>query len=382
MPLEGNLNFKVTILTPGELFGGVERQVVDLCGAAQLRDDVQYRTMLFHDHTLAQELKDQGTEPTFISARHRYDPSAASRVAHLIQHENIQVVHAHGYRPMVTLATASMFGKLLPPIVKTEHGLPEPSPGQLLTTLKTGLNHRLDRWATHRLKATVCYVTDDIRSHYDHQHSGLQRHTVHNGIVPLERQSFSRPADLPAEGLVLGIVGRISEVKGISDALEAMSLDDMPRNVQFVILGTGPLSASLEAQAKSLGLGDRVHFLGFRRNIFDYLAHIDGLLMPSLHEGLPYTLLEAMSLGRAVLASDVGGLAEVIEHGKTGFLFPPRDPQAIAHACCKLVENDELTGRLGEAAALAQREQYTLEAMLTKYLDIYQEASERGSGLK
>ncbi len=283
---------------------------------------------------------------------------------------------------MVTLATASMLGKPLPPVVKTEHGLPEPSPGQILTTLKTELNHRLDRWATLHLKATVCYVTDDIRSHYDNQHSGLQRHTVHNGIVPLDRHSYPRPADLPSKGLVLGIIGRISEVKGITDALAAMSLDDMPRNVQFVILGTGPLSASLEEQAKNSGLDDRVHFLGFRRNIFDYLAHIDGLLMPSLHEGLPYTLLEAMSLGRAVLASDVGGLAEVVEHGKTGLLFPSRDPQAIAHACRMLVENDELTGRLGNAAAQAQREQYTLEAMLAKYLDIYREVSGQGSGLK
>ena len=79
------------------------------------------------------------------------------------------------------------------------------------------------------------------------------------------------------------------------------------------IIGTGPLTAELKGLAEELGVSDRVRFLGFKKNVYDYMAHCDALIMPSLHEGLPYTVLEAMSLGLPVIASRVGGLAEVLE---------------------------------------------------------------------
>jgi len=367
----------IAIFTVGELFGGVERQVMDLHAESRRRTDLRYRTYLFHDHTLAAALREADAPLEILPTAHRYDARAAGRAAAAFRRHGHQVVHAHGYRAMVTLAAATVAGRAVPPVVKTEHGLPELGRGLSLSAVKTLANHRLDRWATHRLDAVVCYVTDDIRRHYDDDHRGLQRHTVRNGIPPLDRTAFPRPDDLPTGSTLLGIVGRISEVKGIEHALAALGDGEATRGAHIAVIGTGPLEAALKTQAAAAGLQDRIHFLGFRTNIYDYLAHIDALLMPSLHEGLPYTLLEAMSLGKPVLASDVGGLAEVLRDNETGLLFPAKDPAAIARAVRRLVEEPDLGPRLGAAAAREQRARYTLDAMLDRYVEIYREAIER-----
>jgi glycosyltransferase involved in cell wall biosynthesis len=117
-----------------------------------------------------------------------------------------------------------------------------------------------------------------------------------------------------------------------------------------------------------------VQIQGFRRNVYDYIAHCDVLLMPSLHEGLPYTLLEAMALGIPVIASRVGGLAEVIQDGATGLLITPGNVSVLADAIRRLIADPSLRARLGDEALRLQRAKYSLEAMASSYLNVYREA--------
>ncbi len=363
------------ILAPGELYGGVERQVVDLHGKLSERIGREPAVLLFHEGELARRIGSAGGDVHIIEARHRYDPAAATHLARYFENRNAMVVHAHGYRAMVTLAVAAIRGYQLPPVVKTEHGLPEPMRNRPFDTVKAKWNHLLDRWATRRLQATVCYVTDDIRSRFDHAHAGLVRHTVPNGIAPLERTGAVRPDGVPAGGFNFGIVGRVSEVKGIEYALRALASPDMPPAARCVVVGSGPQEEHLRRCAREFGVSDRVVFLGFRRDVYEIMAHLDALLMPSLHEGLPYTLLEAMSLGLPVLASQVGGLDEVLVDGETGLLFPCRDAGAIATACRRLMLDRDLAVRLGASAAREQRRRYTLEGMTGCYEAVYLESS-------
>jgi len=368
---------RILTLTPGEIFGGVERQILDVCAGSSCVSHLDYEPYLFHDAKLAALLRQAGTDPVVVPVRHKYDPSAAAFIADHAASKAHDVIHAHGYRAMVSLGVASLQGRKLPPVVKTEHGLPEPIRGRPVEEARSQLNHFLDRWATCRLKTTVCYVTKDIRHRFDKPHRGLHRYVVYNGIAPLDRSMFARPEDLPRGAMTIGLVGRVSEVKGIDDVLKALAQDTMPPEVHFVVLGVGPLLEDLKQEAAVLGFADRMSFLGFRDNIYDYLAHIDALLMPSLHEGLPYTLLEAMSMGLPVLASRVGGLEEVLEDGVTGLLFPPRSPASIAEACRCIAGDREFAAGLGAQAALVQRQSYTLESMLKQYANVYAEAMDR-----
>lgn len=320
----------IAICSAGELFGGVERQILDLCRFYPRQGLPVPLVVLFHEHKLAAKLREQGVEPVVLHGRSRYDWSLVGDVQRLLGERAVDVVHVHGYKG--TIAGALAARRLGLPVVKTEHGKLEGTPAQPLVWLKSHLNFGIEQAVTRRHVDHVCYVTDDIARFYDGRHRGLARSTVHNGIDPLDRADRPRPEDLPAGTVNVGLVGRVSEVKNIPLAVDALARPEVPGEVHLQVIGTGPLEQEVRRRAADAGVADRVHLLGFRENVYDYLAHLDLLLMPSRHEGLPYTLLEAWSLGCPLAVSRVGGLAEVLTDGPGATLFAVGDTAAIAAA--------------------------------------------------
>lgn len=185
----------------------------------------------------------------------------------------------------------------------------------------------------------------------------------------MDRQQFSRPSELCKDSFNLTIIGRLDPVKGHHLAIEAAII----LGLSLYIIGVGTCEEELKNLVKAQGVVHQIHFLGFRRNIYDYIAHSDVLLMPSLHEGLPYTLLEAMAFGIPIIASRVGGLAEVLQDNITALLVPAGDSMALSQAVAKLHANPDLRYQLGENAQRLQQAQYSLEAMTKRYLNVYRE---------
>lgn len=365
--------YSIAILSPGELFGGVEKHVLDLCVSLQ---GTGYTTLpiLFHDRELAMRLRESGLGPVILRTRHRYDPQAARQLADLLSGRGIDVLHLHGYRASITAALARPRPGL--GIVKTEHGQVEPG-GSSPARVKSHLHRFLEDRAIRRLDARVCYVTSDLMRDFEKTHRGLERRVIHNGIMPVLRDRRPRPAAMRDGRFHAGIVGRIAAVKGIRFALEAMSTDLVPPHVHLNVIGSGPEEERLRRHVVDHELKDRVTFHGFQREVLDWLAHLDALLMPSLHEGLPYTLLEGMSLGIPIVASRVGGLLEVVRHGSTGLLVEVADVRSLARSLADLARNPELCARLGNAAAEEQRSLYTLDRMAGQYLETYAQARGR-----
>jgi glycosyltransferase involved in cell wall biosynthesis len=358
---------RLAICSAGELFGGVERQILDLCTYWRRTHDVDPLVIIFHDHELAAQLRGRGIEPVVLLGG-KYDIRLAGRVADLVRRHGIDVVHVHGYRAMITCALARE--RVAFRIVKTEHGLPETGGGTLLTRTRTRLNARLDQLFTRRRADAVCYVTRDIASKYDAIHAGLDRYYVPNGIDPLNRDDYPCPPELQQPGVHIGMVGRVSAVKAVDVAIKAFAQVDPVLGARLWIIGTGPLLEEMKGLARELGVAERVRFLGFKANVYDYLAHLDILLMPSWHEGLPYTLLEGMSLGRAFVVSRVGGLQEVLDDGGTALLVGAGDAPGLGAALMSLARDQEQRSRLGTAAFGEQRQSYTLECMGGSYEDI------------
>jgi glycosyltransferase involved in cell wall biosynthesis len=240
----------------------------------------------------------------------------------------------------------------------------------------------LDLLATRAARAHVCYVTRDLKERRGCAHAGLRTHVIANGVAGIERESCTRPAALCDQAFNLAIVGRLDKVKGHDLAIEALAARVMPENVHLYILGTGPCEHTLRNQANGYGISNRVHFLGFRRDVLDYIAHCDALIMPSLHEGLPYVLLEAMALETPVIASRVGGIAEILEDGITGLLIAPGDSSALVRAILRLNADRSLARRLAENARHLQRARFSLDAMTKRYVAVYREAAMpvRGGG--
>jgi len=196
---------------------------------------------------------------------------------------------------------------------------------------------------------------------------------IHNG-VDLER--LRARAQTPAPGLpagfLVGTVGRLDPVKGLEHLVDAASIV-APRadDARFVLAGDGPERAALEERARRLGLGDRVAFLGHRDDIPAVLAALDVFVLPSLSEGLSNALLEAMALGRPIVATDIGPNAEVVRDRESALLVAPADPQALADAILGLRQDRALGERLGRAAQAAVEKDFSLARSVERYLALY-----------
>lgn len=366
-PYSTNLE-RIAICTVGELFGGVERHVLGIMSGLQTQG-VSTLLVLFHDGELAAQARGQGIEPIVLSNNNRTLLATSQHLAQILNQRDIHIVHTHGYKAMVFCSVAHLWHRFA--LVKTEHGLPEPMTGGLIRTLRNRLYYFSDSVATRIAHTTVCYVTDDLRSYYRQAHSGLHTIVIPNGVTNVDRCQFPCPSEMRNDWFNVVMVGRLEIVKGPHLAIEAIASERMPQDIHLHIIGVGPCETELRTLTKARGIANRVHILGFRRNVFDYLAHCNVLLMPSLHEGLPYTLLEAMALGIPIVATRVGGLAEVIQDEGTGLLVPPQDPAALTRAILRLYEDPALRSRLGEQARLLQQTKYSLQAMTERYLAIY-----------
>ena len=191
---------------------------------------------------------------------------------------------------------------------------------------------------------------------------------VSDGDGAAKRAELGLPPRVP----VVGAVSRLAWKKGMRHLIDAMPriLESLP-HARMVIAGDGDLRDELVAAAGSLGLRDRVLFLGSRRDTVELMAAFDVFVLPSVVEGMSNALLEAMAVGRPVVATDVGGNPEVLVDGETGLLVPPADPESLAAAVVKLLESPEMAVEMGAAGRRRVLERYRLDTMARRIEELY-----------
>ncbi len=198
-----------------------------------------------------------------------------------------------------------------------------------------------------------------------------------SGIDPLDagsaapRDRVRRELGLGPNDLFLLTVGRLMVQKGHEYLIQSVPqiVSRFP-NALVGICGDGPLRASLEDQIERPGLLGRVKLLGMRADVAALLAAADVFVLPSLWEGLPRALLEAMASGLPAVATRVDGIQELVAHGVHGLLTPPRDSDALADAVIQLLENPRLRKEIGEAARAHVLQNHTVEGMCRKYYEL------------
>ena len=177
---------------------------------------------------------------------------------------------------------------------------------------------------------------------------------------------------LPENQLLIGNASALSPQKGYETLLRAANeLKKRGSHFQILIAGEGELKESLVRLTHELNLHKEVHFIGFVQNVPEFLAGLDILSVPSNNEGLGTIILEGILAGVAVVASEVGGIPEMIEHGKTGRLHPVGDSSALAQNLKDLLESPEERKRLSQEATLRVRTQFSLESMVQGNLSVY-----------
>ena len=192
---------------------------------------------------------------------------------------------------------------------------------------------------------------------------------IHNCVSAVPECVAHNPIERTGRPVVL-TVARLDEQKGHRYLLEAAAR--IPE-AQFVLAGDGPLRPSLEAQARSLGVEGRVKFLGYRNDIADLLVDCDIFVLPSLYEGLPLSILEAMSAGKPVIATQIGGTDEAVIAGETGLLVPPADSTALAAAIRSLLTDRPLAQHLASAGRARVEQEFSEARMVQQVIDVYNE---------
>ena len=188
------------------------------------------------------------------------------------------------------------------------------------------------------------------------------------------RAEFGWPADVP---LVL-FAGRLMAQKGVDDLIAALDvLQHIRPHLKTLIAGAGPLRGELEEMAHAFQLDERVRFLGHREDVPGLIAASDLVVLPSLYEGMPNILLEAMRFRKPVVATAAPGTTEVVVDGETGLLVPIKTPLALAKAIRIVIDDPERARRYGEAGRARVEAEFGVNAMISRYADLAATASGR-----
>ena len=229
---------------------------------------------------------------------------------------------------------------------------------------------------THAYTAVGESVADQVRSWYKYPHD--KTHVIHNGVdidrfrPPSDRFAAKKSLGLDPKRPVVSMICRLDEEKGHQYLFHAIKSLSNAKNIQWLIVGAGRAEAKIKSQADSIGISQQLKFLGMRRDIPEILSASDIYAFPTLQEGFPNSLLEAMAAGCAVIASDFSGNLEVAQHEHNALIIPMRDGQALANAINRLLDNQALANRLAHQARIDIERVFSLSAYGRKMSFLYE----------
>ncbi len=299
--------------------------------------------------------------------------AGAFNILRFAQRKKIEVLHSHGYKGNI------LFG-LLPsrlrrlPVVTTLHGW----------TWTGGLKRMLAyEWLdvlSLRFIDRVVLVNKAMLNHPRLQFGMSSRVVVSENGIPLtapdpsqnERALDPKILAFARQGFTIVAVGRLSREKGFDLLLEAVAgLVAQEKDVRLLIMGEGGERESLLLQARELGVGDRLMLSGYVPDAGKYLAHFNCFAIPSLTEGLPMVLLEAMAAGVPIVASRVGGIPAVLDDGRAGGLVESGNIAALRAGVAEIMDNPAIASEREKHAGRRVREIYSSRAMAERYLEVY-----------
>lgn len=371
-----NQRRKINILhlVNGLAIGGAEKKLLDLVRST---DKEKYNVVVCsvgQGGPLQKEFEKLNLKVIVFRKKFAFDFSLIFKVARLIREEHIDIVQT-------TLLYADLIGAIAAKIAKVpiviswetvSHGAND--------CLRVKLRHKLGyRFAMKFVKKIVA-VSNETRDSII-KSRGIQSDkllTIHYGVDlrkynGADGATNKKELGISGDAPVIGIVARLEEVKGHKYFVQAIPklIEKFP-NIKCILIGDGSLRKSLETQVEELNLKSCFHFLGFRDDVQAWLNAMDIFVLPSISEGLPNVVLEAMACKKPVIATAVGGIPEAVIDGVTGSLIPPRDSDAIAQAISKLLENDKLTEELGSKSRLRVEEEFSLEREVSEFEKLYE----------
>ena len=347
--------------------GGLERMVERLAVASKSQGIESLVIGYLGDGPIRAALEERGVRTLLLDSGPGLHPELVLRLRSVLLREKIDVLHTHHLGPFVYGAPAAVLARC--PQVHTEHSheLYDAPRRKLLGALMSPLSE-------------VVAVTPEV-AEFRKRFPGRCR-VIPNGVPlpadePFVRDRGRALLGADQDSFVVGCAARLSAEKNHSGLLDAFAqlLRDEPRSL-LACAGDGPLGEALRAEAESAGLNERVRWLGAVEDMREFYSALDVCVLNSTREGLPLCLLEAMSFGIPVVATDVGGVGELLADG-AGLLVPSRAADALAGALRSLATQPDLKDKLGRDGKARIHASYSIDKMVVAYVDLYREVAGR-----
>ncbi len=299
-----------------------------------------------------------------LKIKNKFNPLTIFQLLKVLREIQPDITHTHLFQPRIYTTLANLFYRKTV-LITHKHSIVNIKKHHLFILLEMVIN-----FANKKIIAISESVKNSLSKFEFIPHNKI--FVLHNCI---DYQKFNKEAvkknNFDGNDIVIGIVGRIEKVKGIEYLILAMKiiLAKFP-NVKLEIIGDGSELSNLKSLAESSGISKSVFFFGKFKDVIPFYKRMDIFVLPSVLEGFGIVLLEAMASGIPVVATNVNGIKEVVADMKNGLLIPSRNPEAIAQAVIKLIENPELTYNLVNNG-LERARNFDIQSHINKLENLY-----------
>lgn len=370
----------VLFYTDTPMIGGAENQMYLL---AKFLDKEKFKVTVVcsdygHLDEWVKKFENEDIEVIRLNVFHKHDPRHYFQFKEIIKRNHFDLIHLHVWNPAACRYAMMAAGKYNIPIVITEHDPFE------LSGFKMFFKRKLIKKVSH-----IIAVSDANKKLLMNLFPELKNHitTIHNGIdvTWFESQllSFSenqrkeyreKTFNVGDDTKVILAVAELHERKGLKYLVKAMpGIVEKEKNCHLVIAGSGPEQDELEILVKKEGVNDYVNFLGFKKDIPHLMKACDIFVLPSIKEAFGLVILEAMAAEIPVIASNVGGIPEIITNGENGLLVPPHDEEKLAKAVTKLLNDQTLRGKYVKTGFERLKKTFDAKTMAKNTEKIYDE---------
>jgi glycosyltransferase involved in cell wall biosynthesis len=326
---------------------------------------------------LGERLRAEGVEVLSLNRRPGLDTGTIRRFAAALRTRRLDVLHAHQYTPFFYAATAERLASTRTRMIFTEHGRHWPD---VVSPKRRLVNRLLLGRMADRITAVCAFSARALAENDGFRADRIE--VIENGIdadryqTPKDRSVLKTRLGLALNRRYVATIARFHPVKDHQTLLHAfarvaVSVED----VDLLLVGDGPLREDLETLVMSLGLDQRVRFLGVRHDVPDVLAAVDLFALSSVSEAASITVLEAMATGTPVVVTDVGGNPEMVRNGVDGLLTPRGDAPAFAEALLRLLADPDVAASMGAQGAERARTTYRLDRTIDRYYQLYKQLS-------
>ncbi len=351
--------------------GGLQQVVLTLCRTID-RDRFHITVLCLRaSGPLAEEIGKLGVKVILLPQKPGTDYFSFLKVAKILREERIQVIHTHNTQPLFDGAIGAILAGGKQRIIHTDHAREFPDKKRYMFA-EWCMSHFV-----YKMVGVSEQTTKNLRKYEKIPQEKLA--TIANGIdgsrfaIKIDRHEKRKELGLSQAGPVIGVISRLEKVKGITYLLQAMPeiLKTVPE-LTLVIVGDGSEMNNLQLEVNQLGVEKHVVFIGERYDIPEIYQVLDIYLLPSLSEGLPMGLLEAMAASCPVIASKVGGIPGAVVHNESAIFVSPRKFEELADAITALLKDELLRKKLSDNMQNVFQEKYSAETMTRKYMKLYQ----------